>query len=170
MDLRRCLQGHLHECRFIPLTAITSLITPERVRETLISRGLSIETYPIDHIVSVAPRVFAILVLAEGVHHIKDFIDKGLSDDSLPMDEAVIPDFETKDGKLHFIRIQRKFPPLFEKPKHLELPDDTVLPFLEQTYVDNGSFGMVYKIKVAEGYLPESTSVRAVILPPYLSH
>jgi len=130
------------------------------------SRGLYFEKYLIDQIVSVAPRVFAILVLAEGVHHIKDFVDKGLCDESLPMDEAAMPDFETTDCKLNFIQIQRKFPPVFEKSKHLELPDDTILPFLDQSYLDNGSFGMVYKVTVAEGCLPDFGSVRAIIPSP----
>jgi hypothetical protein len=160
MDLRRCLQDHLKRCRFISITDVSSLITHERVREIVQSRGLIVENDMVEYIVFASPRIFAILVLIEGVHHIRDFLDKGLSDDKLPLEETSIPDFENNDGKLKFISIQRKFPPVFEKQKHLELPYDTVLPFIEQTYLDNGSFGMVEKVRVAEGHLPEPPTVR----------
>jgi len=128
-----------------------------------VSRGLYTENYPVDQIISVAPRVLAILVLAEGMHNIKYFFYKGLGDESLPMDEALMPDFETTDGKLNFIWIQQKLPPFFEKSKHLELPEDNILPFLDQRYLDDGSFGMIYKGTVAEGCLPRS--VRAITPP-----
>lgn len=130
------------------------------------SREIYVENYLIDQIVSVAPRVFAILVLARLAHHTKYFVDEGLGDESLPMDEAAMPDFKTTDGKLNFIRIQQKLPPVFEKSKHLELPDGTILPFLDQSYSDNGSFGMIYKVTVAEGCLPGSGSVRAITPKP----
>jgi hypothetical protein len=160
MDLRHCLQDHLKRCRFISITDIGTLINQEIVREIVRSHGLVVENDMVEYITFASPRIFAILVLIEGVHHIRDFLDNGLNDDKLPLEEASIPDFENNDGKLKFISIQRKFPPVFEKQKHLELPYDTVLPFIERTFLDNGSFGMVEKVKVAEGHLPEPPTVR----------
>jgi hypothetical protein len=160
MSSYRYLQDHLQRFHFISIADIQSLITQERVDEVLRSHGLNPPKDAVDYIVSAGPRIFATLVLIEEVRHIRHFFGEDLWDDQLPLEEASIPDFGNNDSKLKFMSVQRKFPPVFNKSKHLELSDDTVLPFTKRSYLDSGSFGMVEKVTVAEGHLPEHASVR----------
>lgn len=165
MDLRQSLKEELNGNRnydgreFIPAQTLTKLVTQQTVHDTLGRIGEDL----IDRIASEAPRIFAILLLIERGYHILSFLDGRLCDEKLPIDEVNVPHFETEDDRLNFFRIQFCFPPIFEKHRHLELPEEIVLPFVEFSYVANGSFGMVYKVKVAEGHLLGSADVK---LPP----
>ena len=167
MDLRRRLQEELRRNRnydgreFIPTQVLTKLVTCETIHDTLKRSKMDVTKDLLEQIASEAPRIFAILLLAEREYHIFNFLDRHLCDDSLPIDEADVPDFETEDDRRNFFRTQLRFPPVFKKQRHLEVSEDIVLPFLELSYVANGSFGMIYRVKLAEGHLPESTIVKS---------
>lgn len=176
MYLRQSLKEELNRNRnyggreFVPAQTLTKLVTQQTVHDTLGGIGEDL----IDRIASEAPRIFAILVLIEREYHILSFLDSRLCDEKLPIDEVNVPHFETEDDKHNFFRLQFCFPPIFKKHRHLELPEEIVLPFVELSHVANGSFGMVYKVKVAKGHLLGSADVKlprlTVLLSPLLTY
>src|SRR4051812_2723170 len=132
MDLRRRLQEELGRTKsydgreFIPTQTLTKLVTCETIHATLKRSKLDVTKDLLEQIASEAPGIFAILLLIEREYHIFNFLDRHLSDDSLPINEANVPDFETEDDRCHFFRTQLKFPPIFKKQRHLEVSEDIV--------------------------------------------
>lgn len=165
MQLRRLLLAELIQTKdhcgrqFISATALQKLINIQNVRDCLHACGIISQPDLIIAIVTKAPRLFSILVLIERVYHVPNLILRGLDDENIPLGEADLL-LEGEEGQHEFFTAQRAFPPIFEKHRRLEISRDIVLPFLEKTYVNHGTFGHIYKVEVAYGHLPEYTSVR----------
>jgi hypothetical protein len=169
MDLRHHLNAALQANRnyagheFIPDPALRELVTDESVLGALTSHGMAAGRDLAERIVSTARKLFAMLVLVEQEHYVLEYLDCPLCDDDLPIGREKVPKFRF-DEEGHFFRIQSKFPPVFERQTHLEISRDMVLPFLHTSYVDNGSFGLVYKAIVAEGHLSGTVDVKPLLL------
>lgn len=171
MDLRKRLEDELRRNSnynghaYFPAGSLAALITRQNIYKAL---G-DIDEELVGRILCDASRVFAILVLIERKYHIFDFLDRRLCDDLLPIGKFDLPDFGAEDDRDKFYRLQFHFPPIFERHRHLELLEQMVLPFLRYSIIDNGSFGYVYKVKVAQGHLPGSQNVWSLILRPHVA-
>ena len=160
MDLRQTLLEEKRRRGFISLAGIERLITPENVAAQLALRDLRPGPSSVFTIASTARKLFAILVLLELEHHAPNLIRERISDRLFPIhDKADIPLFETESQRQAFFTEQWTIPPRFDRDKHLECPTATVLPFLEKERVNNGTFGILYRVKVADGHLHGYSSV-----------
>lgn len=143
---------------FIPQSELDSIINTETVLEegklADIRNRLTDDTVHL--ILQSAKKIFAILVYIHRLHALPDFLENGVTDNSLPLRKAsvIVPDFEAvrhktemlpfwHDIEARFIDCQWLFlSPVFSTPgDHLEIPSLCVLPFIHQEPVKIGDLG-----------------------------
>jgi len=159
MDLRQLLLEEKKRMGFISVARLVELVTAESVAARLAFRGFHNDSPAVSAIVSTARKLFAILVLLELEHQAPALIRSGKSDSMFPIDETDIPPFETQHHLQAFFSEQWIIPPRFDRDKHLEFSGATVLPFLEKERANNGTFGVLYKVRLADGHLDGYSSV-----------
>lgn len=167
MHLRRQLLDQKEKERFISVSALRQLVVESSVRECLRIRGIVLESHALSTIVSKASKLFSILVLMGCEYHIEDWIAEDISDDIFPIvDQNQVPShFEVDEDRRTFFRYQWAFPPVFNAQDHMNFPRDTVLPFLEREHVNNGTFGLIYRVRVADGHLAGVEEVSIQFIP-----
>ena len=163
MALRQSLLQEKQQHRFISFAALAKLINETSVGDSLLSRNIQLISPIVSTIVSKAPKLFAILVLLELEHRIPDLINKGTTDDVFPIRQVNFPGFEDDKNLQDVCREQWIVPPKLDDAAHLELPRDARLPFTEKDFSNNGTFGIIYKVKVADGHLSANSSVRVAL-------
>ena len=156
MSLRERLSEEKEKAGFISVKVLEHLITPTSVQQLL---GLSPEPTGGDFERALAkslPRarkLLAVLVLAELESYIPLIITQGITDDIFPIESLqTIPPLDSKEEAMLF-KEQWSIPPVLQSEKHLQLPEGALLPFLQKKLVDSGSFGIVYRVKLAKGHL-----------------
>lgn len=163
MNLRRDILSAEEEnsdhIPFISVESLQKLVTPQTVQARLNTRGIRARPEMIQLIVSEARKIFALLVLTEQEHHILHLLQNDFNDDRLPISQDEVPDFENPRQREEFYLTQWKLSLVFKKEKHLELPGNVPLPFASEKPGAFGAFGVVSKVKILEGYLPEHKSV-----------
>jgi hypothetical protein len=169
MNLQRdILSAEERNCDKIPFVSFESLrklVTAQAVEARLKTRGIVPPAETIQTIVSKAPKLFAILVLNDQEHHIFYLLRNDINDDRFPMLEVEVPEFESLQQREKFYQTQWRFSLILKKEKHLELPGDVPLPFTYEKAEGFGAFGVVSKVVVSPGHLPEHKSVRLQSLP-----
>jgi hypothetical protein len=157
MSLRQKLVEEKEKRGFISITKLEELVTLPSVQGFLPTTPIPPEWFQelSRKIVPGARKLFAVLVLAELEKSILDVIVvRGITDNVFDASGLnAIPWLESSDETRRFSKEQWTVPPILKGEKHLEFPFGTVLPFLEKKCVDHGTFGVVYKVKVAEGHL-----------------
>lgn len=177
MSLRQELLREKRVREFISISKLEELVTVSSVKEYL-SSYFGEPTTPIppdlpQRIVPRARKLFAVLVLSELEGSISEFvIEHGVTDHVFPVsDSDAIPPLGSREERRKFLKEQWTIPPILKEGEHLELPLGTILPFLEMKYIEHGSFGAVYKVRVAEGHLERAslgyTAVRRLM---FISH
>jgi hypothetical protein len=161
MDL---LKKIIDEKRFVSLEFLRQLFTPQFVRTCLESSEISQTRDLVDAIIYKAPKLFAVLLLIERENRIKSLLERGWDDDAWPLLEIEVPEFDIIQKKEEFYRAQWFIPPVLTKERHLELPGDAPLPFVQKDFGGNGSFGVIWKVKVSSGHLQVKDEVKASIL------
>jgi hypothetical protein len=163
MDLRRDIlsaeEENSDQIPFISLASLQKLVTPQAVQARLNTRGITAPPEMIHTIVCTARKLFAILVLTEQEHHILYLLQNDFNDDRFPISKDEVPDFENPRQREEFYLVQWKLSLVLKKEKHLELPGNVPLPFASEKPAAFGAFGVVSKVKVLQGYLPEYKSV-----------
>jgi hypothetical protein len=106
-------------------------------------------------IVPSSRKVFAVLVLAGLEKWILDFfVVRRITDKIFPAsDSDVMHSPGTAEERHRFLKEQWTIPPILSAERHLDFPLGTILPFLGKKFADHGSFGRLYKVRVAEGHL-----------------
>lgn len=108
--------------------------------------------------------LLAVVLLARLDEHYVPLVLKGLKDDLL-FDEvsfrgrcqlASVPDVEV--DRLRSSR--NKFGAILCRGKRQIIPKAVILPYLTRVKIDNGSFGVIYQVKVAPSHLRGSNEVR----------
>src|SRR4051812_31058142 len=164
MNLRRdILSAGERNCDNIPFISFESLrqlVTAQTVEARLKARGIVPPPEMIHTIVSKALKLFAVLVLTEQEHHILYLLGNDINDDKFPMLEAKVPELESLQQREEFYWAQWTFSLILKKEKHLELPGVVPLPFMYEKPEGFGAFGVVTKVKISPGHLPEHKSVR----------
>jgi hypothetical protein len=159
-DILSAKEENSDHISFISLESLEELFTPQTVEACLKRRGIRLPSEAIKTIVSKARKLFAILVLTEQEHHILYLLGNGFNDDRFPIPEAGVPEFENPQQREEFYRTQWRFSIVLKKENHLELPGDVPLPFVNEKPGGFGAFGVVSKVKILPGHLPEHKSVR----------
>ena len=113
-----------------------------------------------------ARKLTAVLILARLEAYIRDIVVKrGITDEKVfPIGHwpAILP---LSAEEMERIGREEWAVPLVLKSKHhIKLPRGAVLPYLRKERVNHGAFGIVYKVKIADGHLesdlPRMTEVR----------
>lgn len=101
-----------------------------------------------------ARKLVAVLVLGRLERHVLDLIvSRRTTDEVFPIEDwQVIPPLDT-DERGQVRREQWSVPPVLGREEHIQFPRGAVLPFLSKESVSHGSFGIVYKVKIADGHL-----------------
>lgn len=153
MSLRQKLVEEKEKRKFISVAKLEELVTLSSIQEFLPTSPVPQEE--LRKIVPSARKLIAVLVLAELEHYILDFIiDRRITDNVFSAgDSNAIIFLESSEERRRFLKEQWTVPPVLGGEKHLGFPLGTVLPFLQTKYVDHGTFGIVYKVRIAEGHL-----------------
>ena len=159
-DILSASERNCDNIPFVSFESLRELITATTVEARLNARGIVYPPETIHTIVSKAPKLFAILVLTEQEHHIFYLLGNDINDDRFPMLGAEVPEFESLQQRESFYWMQWKFSLVLKKEKHLELPGGVPLPFTLDKAEGFGAFGVVSKVKILPGHLPEHKSVR----------
>lgn len=163
MELKQALEKELKVYKFIRLESLHRLITSTSVASHLREDCPNKEI--LQQIASSAPKLFAILILLEQETAITEYLSKGFCDKDFPiLDKAQIPDFVYDENKQALYEKQWCIPIVLHQSQHLDLPTEFKPPFLENSYKNHGSFGSVFKVRVANGHLPHHNSVSSLIL------
>jgi hypothetical protein len=119
-----------------------------------------------------ARKLTAVLILAQLQAYILDIVVKReiIDDDVFPIGygSVVLP---LNAGEMERVRREEWSVPLVLKGKHhIKLPRGAVLPYLRKKRVNHGAFGIVYKVKIADGHLesdlPRMAEVCSSTKPP----
>ena len=166
MELKHELEQDLNSYKFIQLSTLRRLITRESVRAHLDCSRPGLCTAQLQDIATKAPRLFALLVLLDRGAAIKECLEENFLDESFPiLDKDRIPDIDGVDKQALYDR-QWQIPIVLPRSPHLDLPNEFIAPFLPSNdrRSRHGSFGHVYKERVASGHLEDHESVRTIIL------
>jgi len=156
---------------FISVKVLEELITPSSVQQ-LLSQDASVPVHQVDqdYVVKALPRarkLIAVLVLTGLEQHILEIIsERRMTDDIFPIDNWwTFPSLAAEDAKCVYSE-QWTIPPVLKRGKHLQFPEGVILPFLSKRCVSYGSFGIVYRVEIADGHLDSqvlgSAKVRTV--------
>ena len=149
---------------FVPEESLASVVTQERVAQ-IVSQLIPLESKDevIKFIVNGARKVFSILILIDYVRHISPFITRDQMqrrpiDNLLPLHTNALENI--LDDKIvvdQFYEKQWEFcAPVFSReivPRALDVP--TVLPYLSDTPLASGAYGVVHKITIHYCHRPD---------------
>lgn len=153
LESRRDSEKNFRGEGFISNSALEELMVEENVREHLLECGVPFDSHMVLNIVSKASKLFALLVLTNLERHIFKFFEKDMLDDSFPIKEEDLQDIESDDDHHRLLTTQWIFPPVLQEGTHMELPEQAVLPFLKRDFAGNGTFGIIWKVKMEKYHL-----------------
>ena len=164
MELKQALEEELKSCKFIQLGSLHRLITPNSVASHLGKNCPNNEV--LQQIASSAPKLFAILILLQQETAITKYLSKGFCDKDFPiLDKAQIPDLKYGEIKQGLYEKQWCIPIVLDQSQHLDLPLEFKAPlFFQNDHKRHGTFGMVSRVRVADGHLPHHSSVSALVI------
>jgi len=170
MSLRETLLDQKHKFGFISVKALEELITPSSIQKIL-RDGLAQhigETInrPLMALIPRARKCIALLIIAKFECQIRDVIDREITDAIFPLQDtqitAIFPMLDS-EGRSKLLEEQWTIPPVLRQNEHLEFPEGAPLPFLRKQRDKHGSFGLVFKVKIADGHLDTSWSGHTVV-------
>jgi hypothetical protein len=147
------LRKVISEKRYISSEVLRRLLTPQLVGNSLNGAGINATQDLVDAILTRAPRLFSVLLLIDRVNRITTLLESGWDDGRWPLSEVKVPEFDCDQKRQEFFQTQWLLPPIFTREKHLEFPGDAPLPLLKKDIGGNGSFGVIWKVKIAGGHL-----------------
>lgn len=172
-DFRRQLMGI--RCRnnkqnhyFYPHRIVHQLVTSKVIHEIL--KNEKVEPYAIKSAAQYllntgGRRIFAILALVQRpqliLHFIKDDqLQQGDPDHKLPFKKELLEDLIPSPTSEDFWDKQWEFTaPFFSESVFARvLPDEFILPFLNEEDFGEGALGRVYKVQIEQSYLPPGPS------------
>lgn len=143
---------------FITVKDLEELITLASVQPLLSwNSPTPVRTSDLDALARLLPRarkLIAVLVLRQLEGRILDLVvASGTSDDVFPIEAWNDVPLLEADEQSMVREEQWVVPPILRREEHIRLPRGAILPFLSKESVNHGSFGIVYKVKVADGHL-----------------
>jgi len=138
---------------FVPIYKLRELVTQTAVENHLERKGVKLSTPLISTTITRSRKLIAILILLDLEIHIENVINLGNTDEIFPVKQGNISFLKDDHDKYNFCLMQWAVPPAFTSEQHMELPREAILPFLSKTRINHGAFGIVYKVRVADGHL-----------------
>ena len=138
---------------FIPICKLRELVTQTAVENHLEWKGIRLSKPLNSTTIARSQKLIAILILLGFEIHIENVIGQGNSDEIFPVKQGNISFLKDDNDKYHFYLAQWAVPLVFSPEQHMELPREASLPFLYKTRINHGTFGIVYKVRVADGHL-----------------
>lgn len=139
--------------RFVSISKLRELVTMAAVETHLDAKGIKLSTQLDPRMVARSRILIAILILLGLESHIDDALSKGANDKMFPAREEAVVFLEDREDRYRFCREQWVVPPVLSSEDHMELPREAILPFIYEVPIGHGSFGKVYRTKVADGHL-----------------
>jgi hypothetical protein len=145
---------------FIPEFPYLAYMTPETIKQALLKGGT--EPWKLDELVTViaegAQKIMGILILIRQEKLFIKFVEEHQGDTrtmnaQLPFTQGQLPFLES-DIAEEFVETQWMFiaPTFAPRLTHRFFVNDTVLPFVAESSLDEGGFGRVFLVKVHAGY------------------
>jgi hypothetical protein len=153
MALRDLLVETKTKYGFISICKIRDLITQTTVEHHLELKNIEHSNSLKSTIIARSRKLIGILILLDLEIHIEDILGMGICDEIFPVKQGNIFFLENDDDKYRFYLEQWAVPLAFSPEHHMNLPREAILPFLSKTRVNHGTFGIVYKVRVADGHL-----------------
>jgi hypothetical protein len=152
MSLRKKLLEEKEGRGFISIAKLEELVTLSSVQELLPATDDPSED--LRKLILSARKLFAVLVLA-GLDHFLHIITCEKITDNIfsTTDLNALTFLKSSEERRRFLKEQWTIPPVLDGESHMEFPSGVALPFLQKKFVDHGTFGMVYKVRIAEGHL-----------------
>jgi hypothetical protein len=138
---------------FISIGKLGGLVTQIAVEHHLGLKGIQLSRPLSPSAVERARKLIAILILLDLEILIENVIGLGICDTLFPANRANVAFLNDDADKYHFCLAQWVVPPVFDPEKLMELPKEAIFPFLSKTRINHGSFGIVYKVRIANGHL-----------------
>lgn len=166
MDLKHELE-RAKEKGFIPLEAVHRIINAKTLEAYFRDNGIPLRPLESHEILSKAPRLFAIHVLLDRGCDVQKYLSRGYGDRNLAFlempDDPELGSF--RDKKSLYDRQWQVPAPLIPE-EHKTFPVGYIAPLIyaDTQPIDNGSFGYVYEVRVADGHLPGYTPVGSALL------
>ena len=167
MDLYNLLNERYKQCdgengkNFISLEDLHGLITEQRVEEHLRSNKRLDRRFR--EIIPIRPRLFAILVLLEREENLNAILEHIPDDSFVYSNEEDVPqEIGNRDQRADFFDRQSHFPPPLTRDFPPRIFPATFRPPLvdRADEIRHGAYGIVRRVKVAKGHLPEHHPVR----------
>ena len=167
---RQILTSRVTNCEFkhfVPEERLSTVVTEERVSK-IVSRIFPFESSDkvLNFVINGAQKIFSILVLIDHVSHISHFItgdqmQRRPVDNLLPLHmNALRNTLDDKVAAAQFYEKQWEFcAPFFPKeimPRALEVP--TILPYLSDSPLASGGYGIVHVISIHQSHRPDGYS------------
>jgi hypothetical protein len=153
MSLKESLAQSKGRYGFIPISKLRELVTYITVQSHLELQGVKISKALKPNTVVRSRRLFAILILLALECHIENVLDNGITDDIFPAQESDLSILEDDEDRHRFLVEQWTIPLPFHPEQNMNLPRDAILPFLSKEKINYGTFGIVYRVRVADGHL-----------------
>jgi hypothetical protein len=138
---------------FISISKLREWVTPAAVENQLAAKGISLSASLDSKLISRSRKLIAVLILLGLETYIEDVTLKGVDDEIFPASQDHITFLNSGEDKYRFCLEQWVIPSAFSPNQHMELRKEAILPFLNKTRVSHGSFGIVYRVRIAEGHI-----------------
>ena len=158
MSLQEELGKQKREIGFVPVAALDTLVTLDSVQQLVSDRLPQWSAHhgferSLARALPRARKLIAVLVLSGLEEHIPYFVSQGISDDVFRIQDMRMFAHLDVQARARIRKEQWTVPPILSAREHFYFQDGTILPFSEMKVVNHGSYGIVHKIKVAEGHL-----------------
>ena len=153
MSLKESLAQIKGRYGFIPISNLRELVTHIAVQNHLELQGVKISKTLKPTTVVRSRKLFAILILLALERHIENLLDNGITDDIFPAHESDLSILEDDEDRHRFLVEQWTIPLPFHPEQNMNIPRNAILPFLSKERINYGTFGIVYKVRVADGHL-----------------
>jgi hypothetical protein len=153
MSLKESLAQSKGRYGFIPISKLRELVTHIAVQSHLESQGVKISKALKPTTVVRSRKLFAILILLALERHIENLLDNGITDNIFPAYESDLSILEDDEDRHSFLVEQWTIPFPFHPEQNMNIPRNAILPFLSKERINYGTFGIVYKVRVADGHL-----------------
>lgn len=148
----QCARARKH---FYPLGDLEELLNEDAIRKCIAAipslNGNQRDIFRFSSLIQrTALRTFAILLLEGNEAHTLDFLFRREGDSRVPYSDEQGLYFLPKIVSRRFLERQWEFDPvILEKGNiHLEIRENTVLPFLEDVKIAKGGFGTLYRVVI----------------------
>ena len=162
--------------KFVPEGSLTRIFREIDLWDLLADSSFRLDHHKLDNIVEVVSvegkSLLAILVDLKLEHALFRFIEYGILDRNLPIDEETkLESVLSPHERVEFMRRQWEyFAHNFSKRSYSQrLSQNHILPYMEQTKIGGGSFSTVYDVLVHPAHQNIDSQVQETVRLPFLS-